>query len=93
VQVVAAERGATAVAALGERIAAALASIGFPGDRPLALLVEDNIGKALGQYVTRWGALPLKLVVLDEIEIRDARFVQIGAMRDQVVPVSFYGMN
>ncbi len=93
VQVVAAERGATAVAALGDRIAAALATTGFPSDRPLVLLVEDNIGKALGQYVTRWGTIPLTLVVLDEIEIRDARFVHIGAMRDQVVPVSFYGMN
>ena len=34
-----------------------------------------------------------KLMVLDEIAIRDARFVQIGGLRDQVVPVSFYGMN
>jgi ethanolamine utilization protein EutA len=63
VQVMAAERGANAVAALGERIAAALTSIGFPRNRPLVLLVEENIGKALGQYVSRWGSIPLKLVV------------------------------
>ncbi len=78
VQIVPADRGASAVAAMGERIAAALTTSGFPSDRPLVLLVAENIGKALGQYVTRWGSIPLKLVVLDEIEIRDARFVQIG---------------
>ena len=93
VQIVPADRGASAVAAMGERIAAALTTSGFPSDRPLVLLVEENIGKALGQYVTRWGSIPLKLVVLDEIEIRDARFVQIGSVRNQAVPVSFYGMN
>lgn len=86
-------RSARAVSALGDMIANALASIVFPRERPLVLLVEENIGKALGQYVTRFGSNPFKLMVLDEIEIRDARFVHIGEMQDQVVPVSFYGMN
>jgi ethanolamine utilization protein EutA len=93
VQVVPADRGASAVAALGDRIAAALRTIGFPGAHPLVLLVRDNIAKALGHYVSQWGSMPLNLVVLDEIEIRDARFVQIGSAHNQVVPVSFYGMN
>ncbi len=93
VRVVPVERSAAAIASVGERIAAALLEIGFPSERPLVLLVDENCGKALGQYVSRWGSNPLKLVVLDEIEVRDARFVQIGSLRDQVVPVSFYGMN
>jgi ethanolamine utilization protein EutA len=93
VRVVTVDRSAAAIAAVGERIATALAEIGFPSERPLVLLVDANCGKALGQYVSRWGSIPLKLVVLDEIEVRDARFVQIGSLRDQVVPVSFYGMN
>jgi len=93
VQVVPAGRDASAVATLGERIAAALRTVGFPGAHPLVLLVRDNIAKALGHYVSQWGSIPVNLVVLDEIEIRDARFVQIGSVHDQVVPVSFYGMN
>jgi ethanolamine utilization protein EutA len=92
-QVVPADRSATGVAAVGETIAAVLTAIDFPADRPLVLLVEENVAKAIGQYVSRWGSIRLKLVVLDEIEIRDARFVQIGSLRDQAVPVSFYGMN
>jgi ethanolamine utilization protein EutA len=93
VQIEGARRGAFEVASLGEKIATSLATISFPGERPLVLLTEENIGKVLGQYVSRWGAFPLKLLVLDEIAIRDARFVQIGSLHDQVVPVSFYGMN
>lgn len=92
-QIAAAGQGAPQVAALGERIATAIAAIGFPSERPIVLLVEQNVGKALGQYVSRWGATPLKLMVLDEIAIRDARYVQIGGPQNQVVPVSFYGMN
>ena len=92
VQVIAGGRAAE-VAGLGERIAIALAAIGFPRERPLVLLVEENVGKALGQYVSRWGSTPLRLMVLDEIAIREARYVQIGGLHDQIVPVSFYGMN
>jgi hypothetical protein len=48
---------------------------------------------ALGSYVTDWGKLPLHVVVIDEIAIDpDAHFVQIGRLRDRVVPVSFHGM-
>jgi ethanolamine utilization protein EutA len=93
VHVVPAGHDASAVASLGDRIAAALRTIDFPGAHPLVLLVRDNIAKALGHYVSQWGSIPLNLVVLDEIEIRDARFVQIGSVHNKVVPVSFYGMN
>jgi ethanolamine utilization protein EutA len=57
------------------------------------LLVRENLGKVLGHYVTQWGTLPLNLVVIDEVAVRDAQFVQLGALRSQVVPVSFYGLN
>jgi ethanolamine utilization protein EutA len=92
-QIVAAGCGASDIVALGAKIAATILAIGFPSERPLVLLVEENVGKALGQYVSRWGSTPLKLMVLDEIAIRDARYVQIGSLHNQVVPVSFYGMN
>jgi ethanolamine utilization protein EutA len=91
-QVVAAG-GASQVAALGEKMALGLEAVGFPSERPLVLVIEENVGKALGQYVSRWGSTPLRLMVLDEIAIRDARYVQIGGLHNQVVPVSFYGMN
>jgi ethanolamine utilization protein EutA len=77
----------------GERIASALQSAAFPIVTPLILLVRGNVGKALGGYVSQWGSNPIRLVVLDEIEPLDARFVQIGCLLDHVVPVSFYGMN
>ncbi|HEV3117069.1 MAG TPA: ethanolamine ammonia-lyase reactivating factor EutA [Gemmataceae bacterium] len=84
---------ATNLAAFGVRLAGALQAVHYPATQPLVLMVKENIGKTLGHYVTQWGALPLKLVVLDEIAIPDAQFVQIGAVRDDVVPVSFHGMN
>jgi ethanolamine utilization protein EutA len=82
-----------AVAALGTKISRAIKALDFPSTQPLVVMVRENLGKALGQYITEWGSLPLNLVVLDEIEIRDAQFAQIGSLHNQVVPVSFYGMN
>ncbi|HEV8068291.1 MAG TPA: ethanolamine ammonia-lyase reactivating factor EutA [Planctomycetaceae bacterium] len=81
------------VRTLGERIGSTLRSAEIPAATRLVLLVRENVGKALGGYLSQWGSVPHKLVVLDEIEPLDARFVQIGALRDQVVPISFYGMN
>jgi ethanolamine utilization protein EutA len=80
-----------AVRSLGERIGSAQKT--NPFDVPLVLLVSVNVGKALGGYVSQWGSNAVKLIVLDEIEPLDARFVQIGTLRDQVVPLSFYGLN
>ena len=54
---------------------------------------EAAAGKVLGHYVTEWGGLPLGLVVIDEVTPRDAQYVHLGQPRDQVVPVSFYGLN
>jgi ethanolamine utilization protein EutA len=82
---------ASVVRRLGQRISQVLQEDAFPAAHPLVLLVQENLGKVLGQYVTRWGALRLRLLVIDEVVLRDAQYVQIGAPRDQVVPVSFYG--
>lgn len=84
---------ASDVRRLGERIANVVSTMPFPETQPLVLLVEENVGKVLGQYVTRWGALPLRILVIDEIVQRDAQYVQIGSPREQVVPVSFYGIT
>jgi ethanolamine utilization protein EutA len=85
--------GASELAAFGTRLARFLGAIGFPATLPLVLLVRENVGKALGHYVTRWGSNPFRILVIDEIEIRDARIVQIGTLHDRAVPVSFFGMS
>jgi ethanolamine utilization protein EutA len=85
--------GAAVVRELGQRLARVLQELAFPADHPLVLLVRENVGKVLGQYVTGWGARPLNLVVLDEISLRDAQYTHLGTPRGQVVPVSFYGLN
>ncbi len=85
--------GLGSVTAFGEKIARILQAIQFSPAHPLVFVLFENVGKVLGNFISRWGSLPLNLVVLDEIEVRDARFVQIGRMHDQIVPVSFYGMN
>jgi ethanolamine utilization protein EutA len=86
-------QGAAAVRALGQQIARVLREVSFPATHPLVLLVRENVGKSLGHYVTQWGALPLNLVVLDEVTLRDAQYAHLGAAHGPVVPVSFYGLN
>jgi ethanolamine utilization protein EutA len=93
VQVTLGTHAASAVRTFGEQMAAALQASPIPEGAPLVLLARENLGKVLGHYVTRWGALPVNLVVIDEVSERDAQFVQIGAAKGQVVPVSFYGLN
>lgn len=93
VQVSLGTHDAAATRSLGGRIADALSAADFPSDLPLVLLLRENAGKILGHYVTRWGALALNVVVIDEVAERDAQYVQIGTPRSQVVPVSFYGLN
>lgn len=86
-------RDANAIRTVGDRIAGILETIAFPADQPLVLLVKENIGKALGQYASRWGTLPVKLLVIDEMPERNAQYARIGRMRQQVVPVSYYGLK
>ena len=78
---------------LGGRVARLLRDDAFPASTPLVLLVDRNLGKALGHCVTDWGRLACNVVVVDEISFRRAQFLQIGRMQNQVVPVSFHGMN
>ncbi|MFM9835273.1 MAG: ethanolamine ammonia-lyase reactivating factor EutA [Methylophilaceae bacterium] len=59
---------------------------------PLVLLIKGNIGKTLGNYITNWGKMSIQLVVIDELNTRDAHFVNLGKMQQGVIPVSFYGM-
>jgi ethanolamine utilization protein EutA len=82
-----------AVKTLGNNLASALRRAAFPGDRSLVLFVPHNVGKTLGSYATDWGRMPVNLIVVDELTTRNARFASLGAMRDNVVPVSFYGMQ
>ena len=81
------------VRALAGRLNAALRGRAFPADRPLVLILADNLGKVFGQYLTEWGLYPLDLTVIDEIAVRDAGFVRIGRVHDKIIPVSFYGMR
>jgi ethanolamine utilization protein EutA len=77
----------------GRNFADALRKSGLPADRSVVLLVPQNLGKTIGSYASDWGRVPAKLIVLDELSSRNSRFVSLGAMRDNVVPVSFYGMQ
>ncbi|HEV3341310.1 MAG TPA: ethanolamine ammonia-lyase reactivating factor EutA [Pirellulales bacterium] len=84
------------VRTLGGRLAAALEARPWPAARPLVLLVNQNVGKTLGQYATRWRRLPVTLIALDELPEQllnsGAAFATLGRLRDQLVPVSFYGL-
>lgn len=84
---------AAAVRSLGTRLAERLVRSAFPTDHPLVLLLDQNAGKTLGSYATRWGRLPVTLVVLDELPDRGAAFVTLGKPVEQLVPVSFYGIH
>ncbi len=92
-QVTRIDPGADAVRKLGLALSGSLQSIDFPPTQPLVIIVPGNVGKTLGAYITRWGARPRALVVLDEISAGDARFVHLGRQHDRVVPVSFYGLQ
>jgi ethanolamine utilization protein EutA len=77
---------------LGERLAGALRRTRWPADRPLVVLVGENVGQALGQYATAWGRRPAPLVVLDQVRFREARLVTVGRPMRGLVPVAFSGL-
>jgi ethanolamine utilization protein EutA len=77
---------------MGGRLTATLKALSFPTAHPVVLLLRQNVGKALGHYVTEWGAFPVRLLVIDEIATRAAQYIHIGRPRDQVVPISYYGL-
>jgi ethanolamine utilization protein EutA len=74
-----------------ERLARSLDACQFPVDRPLVLLVSQNVGKTLGQFATDWGRRPCQLIVLDEVPARAAHFVGLGRPTEGAVPVSYFG--
>jgi ethanolamine utilization protein EutA len=78
---------------LGTSLARAFAVVPPPDGLPIVLLLTENVGKAVGSYASDWGRSPLNLIVIDEIPVRDAPFVNIGRDRNGIVPVSFYGMH
>jgi ethanolamine utilization protein EutA len=81
------------VRGLGTSLARASAAVPPPDGLPIVLLLTENVGKAVGSYASDWGRSPLNLIVIDEIAVRDALFVNIGRDRNGIVPVSFYGIR
>lgn len=79
--------------ALAEQLRIAIARQPLIQHIPLVLLVRENVGKVLGQFVTDWGRSPAKVVVVDEIDACEAQFACIGRLHQGVVPVSFHGMH
>ena len=59
---------------------------------PVVVLVSENYGQVLGNYVSNWRQEPFDFVVIDEIPDRQAHFVNIGRLQNTIVPVSFYGV-
>ena len=83
----------SSVKSFGSLLATLLQEGSSPSDRLLVLLVTNNVGKTLGHYVTDWGRLPVRVIVVDEIPTRNANFVSLGKPRDSFIPVSFYGIQ
>ena len=84
---------ASTLSHFAQRFARQLEAVGYSPGHPLVLFVSQNVGKVLGQLVTRWGRLPLSLLVVDEIDVRNAQYAHLGALRDQVIPVSIFGLR
>lgn len=78
---------------LAQRLREALLHSDLPSSQPLVLLLEANAGKTLGQYVSDWGRMAQCLLVIDEIAPRPAQFIHIGRAHQQMVPVSFFGLE
>ena len=78
---------------IGEKIAFSFKNNKFSTYYPIVILINGNIGKTLGNYACEWNAIPVNLLVIDEINIRNANFVNIGKMHQQIIPVSFYGIQ
>jgi len=83
----------TDIRRFGADLAGALCDVPQHNAAPLVLLTTANAGKAIGNYVTGWQQEHRNLIVIDEIPIRHAQFVNLGRPRHGVVPVSFYGLT
>ncbi len=81
------------IRALAQKISNCMHTSKYEPSLPLLILVEANIGKALGNYISNWGQSMQNVIVIDEVVLRDAHFVHIGRLHQQMIPVSFYGLN
>jgi len=61
--------------------------------QPVVVLVPHNYGQVLGNYASNWQQELFDLIVIDEIPDRNAHFVNIGRLHNNIVPVSFYGVG
>ena len=77
---------------LAAKIKHAMQTIKYAPSKPIVILVEANIGKALGNYICDWEQTQYNLIVIDEVALRDAHFVHIGCTHQGMIPVSFYGL-
>jgi ethanolamine utilization protein EutA len=93
IQITGAGTALAEVRRLGAALAGGLARVPPPPGVPIVLLLEADVGKVLGNYASDWGRSGVELVVIDEVPVRDAQFLNVGRARDGVVPVSFYGMR
>ena len=93
IQIAACNNTLEQVRALASQIRHALQASQYAPFQPLIILVEANIGKALGNYVCDWGQSQYNLIVVDEVALRDAHFVHIGRVHQGMIPVSFYGLS
>lgn len=79
--------------ALAQKIKAHCLANQMTNTQPLLILTEANIGKTLGNYISDWGQCMQNMIVIDEVPLRNAHFVNIGRLHQQLVPVSFFGMH
>jgi ethanolamine utilization protein EutA len=93
IQITACNNSLEQVQTLAAQIKHALQTNIHVPSQPIVLLLEANIGKALGNYISDWGQLDYNLMVIDEVALRDAHFVYIGRVQQGMIPVSFYGLN
>jgi ethanolamine utilization protein EutA len=93
IQITACNNKLEQVRALATQIKNALLANQYEPFQPIVILVEANVGKALGNYISNWGQLDYNLIVIDEVALRDAHFVHIGSIQQGMIPVSFYGLN
>ena len=78
---------------IGEKISILLKEKQQSNYGTLIFLVPRNLGHALGNYITDWQKVSIKVLVIDEIPERKASFVNVGTLLNNVVPVSFYGFH
>lgn len=78
---------------LAERLNEMLDRAPLSPEQTLVLLIEANLGKLLGSYITKWGTRGPRLIVLDEVPLRDAQFVRLGCLHDGVVPLWLHAVR